>query len=123
MLKKNKKGLVMGVANDRSIAWAIAKTLYNSGAEVALTYQGEVLKKRVDPLAKEINSPIILECDVENENDILKTFKEIKKKWKTIDFLVHAIAFANKDELKGIYYNTTAENFNQSMLISCYSFT
>ena len=79
-LMKNKKGLVMGVANDRSIAWAIAKTLYNSGAEVALTYQGEVLKKRVDPLAKEINSPIILECDVENENDILKTFKEIKKK-------------------------------------------
>ena len=79
-LMKNKKGLVMGVANDRSIAWAIAKTLYNSGAEVALTYQGEVLKKRVGPLAKEINSPIILECDVENENDILKTFKEIKKK-------------------------------------------
>ena len=76
---KNKKGLVMGVANNRSIAWAIAKTLYNSGAEVALTYQGEVLKKRVYPLAKEINSPIILECDVENENDILKTFKEIKK--------------------------------------------
>ena len=72
----------MGVANDRSIAWAIAKTLYNSGAEVALTYQGEVLKKRVAPLAKEINSPIILECDVENENDILKTFKEIKKKWE-----------------------------------------
>ena len=79
-LMKNKKGLVMGVANDRSIAWAIAKTLYNSGAKVALTYQGEVLKKRVYPLAKEINSPIILECDVENENDILKTFKEIKKK-------------------------------------------
>ena len=74
-LMKNKKGLVMGVANDRSIAWAIAKTLYNSGAEVALTYQGEVLKKRVDPLAKEINSPIILECDVENENDILKILK------------------------------------------------
>ena len=122
-LMKNKKGLVMGVANDRSIAWAIAKTLYNSGAEVALTYQGEVLKKRVDPLAKEINSPIVLECDVENKNDILKTFKEIKKKWKTIDFLVHAIAFSNREELKGKYLNTTKDNFKKTMDISCYSFT
>ncbi len=122
-LMKNKKGLVMGVANDRSIAWAIAKTLYNSGAEVALTYQGEVLKKRVDPLAKEINSTIILECDVENENDILKTFKEIKKKWKTIDFLVHAIAFSNREELKGKYLNTTKDNFKKTMDVSCYSFT
>jgi len=122
-LMKNKKGLVMGVANDRSIAWAIAKTLYNSGAKVALTYQGEVLKKRVDPLAKEINSPIILECDVENENDILKTFKEIKKKWKVIDFVVHAIAFSNREELKGKYLNTTKDNFKKTMDVSCYSFT
>ena len=122
-LMKNKKGLVMGVANDRSIAWAIAKALYNSGAEVALTYQGDVLKKRVYPLAKKINSPIVLECDVENENDILKTFKEIKKKWKTIDFLVHAIAFSNREELKGKYLNTTKDNFKKTMDVSCYSFT
>ena len=110
-LMKNKKGLVMGVANERSIAWAIAKTLSNSGAEVALTYQGEVLKKRVGPLAKEINSSIVLECNVENENNISKVFNEIKKKWKVIDFVVHAIAFSNREELKGKYLNTTKTSF------------
>jgi enoyl-[acyl-carrier protein] reductase I len=120
---KNKKGLVMGVANERSIAWAIAKTLSNSGAEVALTYQGEVLKKRVGPLAKEINSSIVLECNVENENNISKVFNEIKKKWKVIDFVVHAIAFSNREELKGKYLNTTKDNFKRTMDISCYSFT
>ncbi len=122
-LMKNKKGLVMGVANERSIAWAIAKTLSNSGAEVALTYQGEVLKKRVGPLAKEINSSIVLECNVENENNISKVFNEIKKKWKVIDFVVHAIAFSNREELKGKYLNTTKDNFKRTMDISCYSFT
>ena len=122
-LMKNKKVLVMGVANERSIAWAIAKTLSNSGADVALTYQGGPLKKRVTPLANEINSPLILECNVENENDILKTFKEIKKKWKTIDFVVHAIAFSNREELKGKYLNTSKDNFKKTMDISCYSFT
>jgi len=122
-LMKNKKGLVMGVANERSIAWAIAKTLSNSGAEVALTYQGEILKKRVGPLAKEINSSIVLECNVENENNISKVFNEIKKKWKVIDFVVHAIAFSNREELKGKYLNTTKDNFKRTMDISCYSFT
>jgi len=120
---KNKKGLVMGVANKRSIAWAIAKNLSNSGAEVALTYQGEVLKKRIAPLAKEINSSIVLECNVENDNDISKVFNEIKKKWKNIDFVVHAIAFSNREELKGKYLNTTKDNFKKTMHISCYSFT
>ena len=122
-LMKNKKGLVMGVANERSIAWAIAKTLSDSGADVALTYQGEALKKRVGPLANQINSSLILECNVENENDILKTFKEMKKKWKTIDFVVHAIAFSNREELKGKYLNTSKDNFKKTMDISCYSFT
>ena len=122
-LMKNKKGLVMGVANERSIAWAIAKTLSNSGAEVALTYQGETLKKRVDPLAKEINSSIVLECNVENGNNISKVFNEIKKKWEVIDFVVHAIAFSNREELKGKYLNTTKDNFKRTMDISCYSFT
>ena len=122
-LMKNKKGLVMGVANDRSIAWAIAKSLSNSGAKVALTYQGEALKKRVGPLAKEINSSIVLECNVENDNDISKVFNEIKKKWKNIDFVVHAIAFSNREELKGKYLNTTKDNFKKTMHISCYSFT
>ena len=122
-LMKNKKGLVMGVANKRSIAWAIAKNLSNSGAEVALTYQGEVLKKRIAPLAKEINSSLVLECNVENDNDISKVFNEIKKKWKNIDFVVHAIAFSNREELKGKYLNTTKDNFKKTMHISCYSFT
>ena len=122
-LMKNKKGLVMGVANNRSIAWAIAKSLSNSGAKVALTYQGEALKKRIDPLAKEINSSLVLECNVENDNDISKVFNEIKKKWKNIDFVVHAIAFSNREELKGKYLNTTKDNFKKTMHISCYSFT
>ena len=122
-LMKNKKGLVMGVANKRSIAWAIAKNLSNSGAEVALTYQGEVLKKRIAPLAKEINSSLVLECNVENDNNISKVFNEIKKKWKNIDFVVHAIAFSNREELKGKYLNTTKDNFKKTMHISCYSFT
>ncbi len=122
-LMKNKKGLVMGVANDRSIAWAIAKTLSNSGADVAITYQGETLKKRVFPLAKGINSSIVLECNVENENDIAKVFKKINEKWKNIDFVVHAIAFSNREELKGKYLNTTKDNFKKTIDISCYSFT
>jgi len=122
-LMKNKKGLVMGVANDRSIAWAIAKILSNSGAKVALTYQGEVLKKRVEPLAKEINSSLVLECNVENENNISNVFKKIKRKWKNIDFVVHAIAFSNREELKGKYLNTTKENFKKTIDVSCFSFT
>ena len=122
-LMKNKKGLVMGIANDRSIAWSIAKSLHKSGAELALTYQGEALKKRIIPLANEIHSSLVLECNVENENEISKVFKEIKKKWKNIDFIVHAIAFSNRDELKGKYLNTSKENFKKTIDVSCYSFT
>ena len=122
-LMKNKKGLVMGVANERSIAWAIAKELSNAGAEVALSYQGEMLKKRVYPLAKEINSSLILECNVEKEDNIVKTFKKIKNKWNNLDFVLHAIAFSDREELKGRYIDTSKENFKKTLNISCFSFT
>ena len=123
MLMQGKKGLVMGVANDRSIVWGITKILANHGASVALTYQSEPLKKRVEPLAKSIDSEILIPCDVTDSNSIKKVFEVLKEKWGTIDFLVHGIGFSNKDELRGKYYNTSAENFNQTMHISCYSFT
>ena len=123
MLMQNKKGLIMGVANDRSIAWGIAKAISKNGGKIAFTYQGEPLKKRVKPLAESINSNLIIPCDVTNSKSMENTFKTIKSEWGEIDFLVHAIAFANRDELKGKYYNTSAENFNQSMAVSCYSFT
>ena len=113
----------MGIANDRSIAWAITKKLKESGAEIALTYQGDALKKRIEPLAKEIKSPLVLECNVEKDQDISEIFKKIKKKWSNIDFVVHAIAFSNKDELKGKYLNTSKENFKKTLNVSCYSFT
>ena len=122
-LMKNKKGLVMGVANERSIAWAIAKELFNAGAEIALTYQGDALKKRVYPLAKEINSSLILECNVEKEDNIVKTFKKIKNKWNNLDFVLHAIAFSDREELKGRYIDTSKENFKKTLNISCFSFT
>jgi len=123
MLMQGKKGLVMGVANDRSIAWGITKILANHGASVALTYQSEPLKKRVEPLAQSIGSEILIPCDVIDSNSVQKVFEVLKEKWGSIDFLVHAIGFSNKDELRGKYYNTSAENFNQTMHISCYSFT
>ena len=123
MLMQGKKGLVMGVANDRSIAWGITKILSNYGASVALTYQSEPLKKRVEPLAKSIGSEILIPCDVSDSNSIKKVFEVLKEKWGEIDFLVHGIGFSNKDELRGKYYNTSADNFNQTMHISCYSFT
>ena len=113
----------MGVANDKSIAWGIAKCLAKHGASIALTYQGEVLKKRVEPLAKTINADILIPCDVSDAESMKNTFKILKEKWGNIDFLVHGIGFSNKDELRGKYYNTSAENFNQTMHISCYSFT
>ncbi len=118
-----KKGLIMGVANDRSIAWGIAKKIAEHGGNLAFTYQGEALKKRVEPLAKSVNSDILIPCDVTDENSMIETFEILKKKWGKIDFLVHGIAFSNKEELKGKYYNTSQENFNQTMHISCYSFT
>mgnify|MGYP001438407262 FL=1 len=123
MIMKGKKGLVMGVANDRSIAWGIAKKIASEGAEVAFTYQGEALKKRVSPLAESLGSSIIIPCDVTDTASMQSTFKILKEKWQNIDFLVHGIGFSNKDELRGKYYNTTSENFNQTMHISCFSFT
>ena len=118
-----KKGLVMGVANERSIAWGIAKACHEQGAKVAFTFQGEALEKRVRPLANSIGAEIIVPCDVTNAASIDATFSELEKKWGGIDFLVHAIAFSNKDELRGRYLETSAENFQLTMNVSCYSFT
>ena len=123
MLMQGKKGLIMGVANDRSIAWGIAKSLADNGASIAFTYQGEALKKRVEPLAQSINSDILIPCDVTDQESMEDVFRTLKEKWGKIDFLVHGIGFSNKDELRGKYYNTTSDNFNQTMHISCYSFT
>jgi len=113
----------MGVANDRSIAWGIAKKLSEQGADLSFTYLGEALKKRVIPLAKSLKSDFTLSCDVEKKEDIIKTFENIKAKWGKLDFVVHAVAFSDKSELTGEYINTTRENFLKSMLISCFSFT
>jgi enoyl-[acyl-carrier protein] reductase I len=122
-LMAGKKGLIMGVANDRSIAWAISKAAHAQGAELAFTYQGEALQKRVTPLAQSIGSDIIVPCDVTDEASMDATFDAVKAKWGGLDFVVHAIAYSDKDELKGGYVDTTAENFSKTMMISCYSFT
>ena len=122
-LVKGKKGLIMGVANERSIAWGISKKLAENGAELAFTYLGDALKKRVIPLAESLKSNITLSCNVENKDEIVKLFEDIKDKWGQIDFVVHAIAFSDRSELSGEYLNTTRENFLKSMLISCFSFT
>jgi len=113
----------MGVANDRSIAWGIAKKLSEHGAELAFTYLGDTLKKRVVPLAQSLKSNFTLCCDVEKKEDVVRTFNDIKKKWENLDFVVHAIAFSDRSELSGEYINTSRENFLKSMLISCFSFT
>jgi enoyl-[acyl-carrier protein] reductase I len=118
-----KRGLIMGVANNRSIAWGIAKSCANQGAELAFTYQGDALKKRVDPLAAEVGSDMVLPCDVSDMASIDATFAEIEKKWGKLDFIVHAIAFSDKDELQGRYVDTSADNFSKTLFISCYSFT
>ena len=123
MIMKGKKGLIMGVANDRSICWGIAKKIASEGAEIAFTYQAKALKKRVEPLAQSIGSSILIPCDVTDSLSMENTFEIIKKEWGDIDFLVHGIGFSNKDELRGKYYNTSSENFNQTMHVSCYSFT
>ena len=120
---KNKRGIIMGVANDHSIAWGIAKTLSNEGADLCFTYQGESLLRRVSPLAKSINNDFLIECDVSKKESIKNTFKEIKEKWDTVDFILHSIAFSDKEELKGKYIKTSRENFTKTMLISCFSFT
>jgi enoyl-[acyl-carrier protein] reductase I len=122
-LVKGKKGLIMGVANERSIAWGISQKLAEQGAELAFTYVGDALKKRVVPLAESLNSNFTLNCNVENKDDVVKLFEDVKKKWGKLDFVVHAIAFSDKAELSGEYLNTTRDNFLKSMLISCYSFT
>jgi len=122
-LMKGKKGLIMGVANERSIAWGISKKLSENGAELAFTYLGDTLKKRVIPLAESLKSNFTLSCNVENKDEIIKLFEDIKNKWGQIDFVVHAIAFSDRSELSGEYLNTTRDNFLKSMLISCFSFT
>ena len=118
-----KKGLIMGVANERSIAWGISKKLSEAGAELAFTYVGDALKKRVVPLAQSLGSKVILDCNVEDEKQIEHTFSNIKKNWGNIDFVVHSVAFSDKSELSGEYLSTSRENFLNSMLISCFSFT
>jgi enoyl-[acyl-carrier protein] reductase I len=118
-----KKGLVMGVANERSIAWGIAKACHDAGAKVAFTFQGEALERRVRPLAKSIGSEILLPCDVTDPGSIDAAFGAISKEWGGLDFVVHAIAFSNKDELRGRYLDTSPENFQLTMNVSCYSFT
>ena len=118
-----KRGLIMGVANSRSIAWGIAKSCAEHGAELAFTYQGDATKKRVEPLAAEVGSTIVLPCDVSDMASIDATFAVLKEKWGKLDFLVHAIGFSDKDELQGRYVDTSPENFKNTMFISIYSFT
>jgi len=120
---KGKRGLVMGVANDHSIAWGIAQRLATDGAELALTYQGDAFGRRVKPLAEKLGAKLVLPCDVEDSASIAAVFDELKAAWGGIDFLVHAIGFSDKNELKGLYANTSRENFIRTMVISCYSFT
>ena len=120
---KNKKGIVFGIANDHSIAWGIAKKLNENGAELAITYQSESLLKRVEPLAKKLNSNLLLECDFNKEGSLENTIRQITTKWDSVDFIVHAVAFSDKNELNGRYVETTKQNFINSLNISCYSFT
>ena len=122
-LMEGKRGLVMGVANDHSIAWGIAKMLAAHGAQLAFTYQGDALAKRVKPLAESVGSSLVMPCDVEDIATVDGVFDAVKQQWGSIDFLVHAIAFSNKEELKGRYADLTRENFTRTMLISCYAFT
>lgn len=120
---KGKRGLIMGVANDRSIAWGIAEQVANAGADLAFTYQGDALLKRVKPLADRVGATMLLPCDVTDEESIDEAFSQIEKEWGKIDFVVHAIAFSDKNELDGLYLNTSRDNFLRTMDISVYSFT
>ena len=122
-LMAGKRGLVMGVANDHSIAWGIAKKLAEHGAELAFTYQGEAFGRRVRPLAESVGSDILLPCDVEDITTVDAVFDTLKERWGGIDFLVHAIAYSDRNELKGLYADTSRENFMRTMVISCFSFT
>jgi enoyl-[acyl-carrier protein] reductase I len=120
---QGKRGLIMGVANNRSIAWGIAKATAAQGAALAFTYQGDALKRRVEPLAADVGSNLVLPCDVGDTASVEAVFAELKRQWGELDFLVHAIAFSDKAELDGRYVDTSEKNFTQTMLISCYSFT
>ena len=121
-LMEGKRGLIMGVANNKSMAWGIAKLCAEQGAEIAFSYQGPVLEKRVKPLAESIGSTHLFECDVTQDGSVADLFTNLKKQWDTIDFVVHAISFSDKNELTGKFLNMTKENFLNTMLISCYSF-
>ena len=120
-LMKGKRGLVMGVANQHSIAWGIAQALHDAGAELAFSYQGDLFRKRVVPLVEPLKPAALIDCDVSNQGSIDAAFAELGKVWDSIDFLVHAIAYSDKEQLKGRYIETTAENFRMTMDISCYS--
>lgn len=122
-LMAGKRGLIMGLANDRSLAYGIANALHQQGAEMAFTYQGEVLLKRVEPIVAEFGSTLLIPCDVTNDEDVENVFKTLEQEWGGIDFVVHAIAFSDKEELKGRYCDTSKDNFLKTMDISCYSFT
>ena len=122
-LMKGKRGLIMGVANSHSIAWGIAQALHDAGAELAFSYQGDLFKKRVVPLVEPLKPAALIDCDVSNQGSIDAAFAELQSKWDSIDFVVHAIAFSDKEQLKGRYVDTTPENFRMTMDISCYSFT
>jgi enoyl-[acyl-carrier protein] reductase I len=118
-----KRGLILGLANNRSIAWGIAKATHDAGAELAVTFQGESLEKRVRPLAKELGANVLGDCDVTDSSSLNAVFEEIERIWGNLDFVVHCVAFSDKDQLTGRYIDTTAENFTNSLLVSCYSFT
>jgi enoyl-[acyl-carrier protein] reductase I len=122
-LMEGRRGLIMGVANTHSIAWGIAKTVAQHGAALAFTYQGEALGKRVGPLAKSLGSDLVFPCDVENLTTVDAVFEAVEKQWGGLDFIVHAIGFSDKNELKGRYADTTRENFSRTMIVSCFSFT
>jgi enoyl-[acyl-carrier protein] reductase I len=122
-LMAGKRGLIMGVANDRSIAWGVAESLHAAGAELAFTYQGDVFKKRVLPLVEPLKPAAVLDCDVSQQGSIDAAFAALAARWPSLDFLVHAIAFSDKEQLKGRYVDTTPDNFADTMNISCYSFT
>src|SRR6516165_4361124 len=122
-LMKGKRGVVLGVASNRSIAWGIARACHAAGAQIALTWQGDALKKRVEPLARELDGVLLGHCDVTDPATIDAVFEQLKSKWGRIDFVVHAIAFSDKDQLDGRYLETTTDNFSRTMLISCYSLT
>jgi enoyl-[acyl-carrier protein] reductase I len=122
-IMKGKRGLIMGVANDHSIAWGIAKKLHAEGAELAFTYQGDAFGRRVKPLAEKVDAKLVLPCDVEDSTSIDATFDRLQEEWGGLDFIVHAIGFSDRNELKGLYADTTKANFVRTMVISCYSFT